>query len=217
MTPADQRFQPTLRARPRRASQVAAAFLTLVALGCDDHAAIRSGDIRFYELPRSRETVAARPGLPARGGLQLAYETPSGWQDRGRSGMRLATLVIEDGETGHEVTVIPASGTLRANVDRWLGQLAPALAEADRSRLADEAVGAAETVPVGDREATVVLLAASAAAAPQEEDAASEAILAAMIPFDGSAALFVKFKGPIDVARREREAFNRFVASIRWN
>jgi len=217
MTLADQRLQPFSIATPRCATWVAAAILTLAALGCVEPATIRSGDIRSYDLPRSREAVAARPSLPARGGLELAYETPVGWQDRGRSGMRLATLVIEDGEQGHEVTVIPASGTLRANVDRWLGQLAPALAEDDRGRLADEAVGSAETVPVGDREATVVLLADAAAAAPQDEDAAGEAILAAMIPLDGSAALFVKFKGPIDVARREREAFNRFVASIRWN
>jgi len=217
MTPADQRFQPISRARPRPASQVTAAILTLAALGCDDRAAIRSGDIRSYELPRSRETVAARPGPPAQRGLQLTYETPIGWQDRGHSGMRLATLVIEDGQTGHEVTVIPASGTLRANIDRWLGQLVPTLAEADRGQLADEALGAAETVPVGDREATVVLLADAAAAAPRADDAAGEAILAAMIPLDGSAALFVKFKGPIEVARREREAFGRFVASIRWN
>jgi hypothetical protein len=202
---------------PRRFAWASVAILTLAAPGCDDPAAIRSGDIRSYELPRSRETVAARPGPPAQRGLQLTYETPIGWQDRGHSGMRLATLVIEDGQTGHEVTVIPASGTLRANIDRWLGQLVPTLAEADRGQLADEALGAAETVPVGDREATVVLLADAAAAAPRADDAAGEAILAAMIPLDGSAVLFVKFKGPIEVARREREAFDRFVASIRWN
>jgi len=217
MTPAVPQSMPISSLRPRRVAWGGVVCLTMASLGCDDPAAIRSGDIRSYDLPRSQDSVATRPDPPARGGLELAYETPAGWQDRGRSGLRLATLVINDGEQGHEVTVIPASGTLRANVDRWLGQLGPGLPDTDRERLADEAVGAAETVPVGDREAKVVLLADAAAEGTQKNEVAGEAILAAMIPLDGSAALFVKFKGPAEVARREREAFNRFVASIRWN
>ena len=54
---------------------------------------------------------------------------------------------------------------------------------------------------------------AAAAAGP---DAAGQAILGAMIPVDGASALFVKFKGDAAVARREREAFARFVSSLRW-
>jgi hypothetical protein len=217
MTPAVLQSVPISSLRPRRVAWVGGAILTLASCGCDDPAAIRSGDVRSYELPRAQDALASRPSQPPRGGLRLAYETPAGWQDRGQSGIRLATLVIEDGEEGHEVTVIPASGTLRANVDRWLGQLTPGLTEADRDRLADEALATADGVTVGDREATVVLLADPAADREQPEKAATEAILAAMIPLDGSAALFVKFKGPAEVARRERESFNRFVASIRWN
>jgi len=193
------------------------ASVALTSSGCGDPATIRSGDIRAYDLPRAPEAAPAGPSPAAKGGLRLSYETPAGWQDRGQSGLRLVTLVIEDGERGHEVTVVPASGTLQANVDRWLGQLSPALAESDRGRLADEAVAAAASVTCGDREATVVLLQDAAAADPQGAEAAGEAILAAMIPLDGSAALFVTLKGPATVARREREAFTRFVSSIRWN
>jgi hypothetical protein len=218
MIPAVQTSTPFSNPEPRGGVWLSLAIVAMASLGCDDPATIRSGDIRSYELPRAREPLVARPRQPARGSGRLAYEPPPGWQDRGGSGIRLATLVIEDGERGHEVTVISASGTLQANVDRWLGQLAPSLAEADRGRLAAEAVEAAETVTAGEREATVVLLADAAAPGEQkQEDAAREAILAAMIPLDGSEALFVKFKGPAEVARRERAAFTRFVSSIRWN
>ncbi len=49
------------------------------------------------------------------------------------------------------------------------------------------------------------------------EDDAGEVILGAMIPRDDSVALFVKFKGDADVARRERGNFVQFVRSVRWN
>jgi hypothetical protein len=47
-------------------------------------------------------------------------------------------------------------------------------------------------------------------------DAEGEAILGAAIPLDGNRSLFVKFKGPAAVARRERDNFIRFVSSLRW-
>ncbi len=124
--------------------------------------------------------------------------------------MRLAALLIEAAGGQYEVTVIPAAGTLEANVSRWLGQLDP---EATPESLLDRTVAvldASGKIPVGEIEATLVSL---------MEDSANDAddvILGAMIPLDGSSSLFVKFKGPASVARQEREAFARFVSSIRW-
>jgi hypothetical protein len=123
--------------------------------------------------------------------------------------MRLATVTIGDPAEGREVTVIPASGSLRNNVERWQKQLAgdDAASVADA---VDRALTDAETVDVDGTEATVVLLVAAPAAD-------GEAILGAMVPLDDTSSLFVKFKGKADVALRERSNFTRFVSSLRWN
>lgn len=197
---------------------VCLAIAALVgATGCGDDAAIRPGDIRTYAAPRpaaapvmpsSREPAGAAAGSPARA---LRYEVPDGWVDGGASGMRLATVTIGAPTEGREVTVIPASGSLRANVERWQGQLG-STAEAATAAV-DRALAEATTVDVAGVAATVVLLVDDVAAA----DGDGEAILGAMVPVDDSTALFVKYKGNAAVARRERDNFTRFVSSLRWN
>ena len=185
---------------------------------CDDPTGIRPGDVRVYEAAKepivaapTAESQAAAEPKPA-GGLALRYDTPPGWTDRGASGMRLASLAIGALSDGHEVTVIPAAGTLEANVSRWIGQLDSNAAEAALVERTKSALAAAETVDVDGTKATIVLLASGGETAGTDEDA----ILGAAIPLDDTASLFVKFKGPAEVARRERDNFVRFVSSIRW-
>jgi hypothetical protein len=194
------------------------ACLVPLAGGCGRDADVRPGDIRSYAVPRGLESepIAAAPrqsAAPAAGGERLRYEVPEGWSDRGASGMRLATLAIGDPADGREVTVIPASGTLRGNVERWHGQLAAGADESARAAAVDKALAEAESFDVDGSTATLVTVGGPAAG----EDDAGEVILGAMIPRDDSAALFVKFKGDADVARRERGNFVRFVRSVRWN
>jgi hypothetical protein len=185
---------------------------------CDDPTGIRPGDVRVYEA--AKEPIAAAPTAESQaaaepkpaGGLALRYDTPPGWTDRGASGMRLASLAIGAPSDGHEVTVIPAAGTLEANVSRWIGQLDSNAAEAALVERTKSALAAAETVDVDGTKATIVLLASGGETAGTDEDA----ILGAAIPLDDTASLFVKFKGPAEVARRERDNFVRFVSSIRW-
>ena len=198
------------------AAPAVAVCAAILAVGCRPPGDVRPGDIRAYSVPRIAAPAgvpgaAAAPAPPARA---LRYDVPDGWSDRGASGMRLATLAIGDPAAGREVTVIPAAGTLRSNVERWQKQLDDAAAEADRAAAVDRALGAAETVAVDGTQATVVALFDAAATA--DGDAAGQAILGAMIPVDDASALFVKFKGDAAVARREREAFVRFVSSLRW-
>lgn len=208
---------------PRRASalvpRLTAALVGSVGLsaGCGRVDDVRPGDIRTYSVHRSLpRPVPANPGggsapaAIARG--RLRYDVPEGWIDRGASGMRLASLVIGDPSLGREVTVIPASGTLRGNVERWHGQLVPQAEPAARQQAVDAALAAAATVEAGPRTATVVLL-----EQPADEADSAQAILGAVIPLDDDSALFVKFKGAADVARGERDAFIRFVTSIRWD
>ena len=189
-------------------------FLALACLGagsftgCGDPAAIRPSDIRVYSGPKPS---LAEPQQEARPTNPLAYEAPADWIDKGPSGMRLTTLVV-DGD--HEITVIPASGTLRANVDRWLGQLDPSATPEQIDHRAEEALAAAETLAAGEAEASVVLLLPATGSDGSKQD--GKAILGAMITTGESAALFVKLTGPAAVARRELENFRRFVSSIRW-
>ena len=195
-------------------------LLAVLPAGCGDDAAIRPGDIRSYTIPRppAVAVVAPRPAEPGpqSGGLKLSYDVPEGWTDRGGGGLRLATLVIGDPAAGREVTVIPAAGRLRSNVERWQGQLGETDV-ATRDKAVEAALAAAEKLDVGGTEATVVLLLdAEATKATEQTETAGQAILGAMIPLDESAALFVKYKGDAAVARRERDNFNRFVSSIRW-
>ena len=189
-----------------------------LAAACDDPAGIRPGDVRVYEAAKEPAVADTTAGSQAAAepkpaaGLTLRYDAPQGWTDRGASGMRLASLAIGEPGDGHEVTVIPASGTLEANVSRWIGQLDSTAAEATLAERTKAALEAAETVDVGGTTATIVLLASGAEPAGTDD----QAILGAAIPLDGTASLFVKFKGPAEVARRERDNFVRFVSSIRW-
>jgi hypothetical protein len=204
---------------PLRRSWLAIPALVVAAgaAGCGDEAAIRPGDIRTYAAPRPEPSALAssargpESAAPASPAPRLRYEVPDGWTDAGASGMRLATVTIGAPAEGREVTVIPASGSLRANVERWQGQLG---SEADAATAAvDRALAEAETLDVDGTRATVVLLLDEAAAAAGD----GQAILGAMVPVDDSSALFVKFKGDAAIARRERENFTRFVSSLRWN
>lgn len=189
--------------------------LLCVGAGCGSPADIRPGDIRTYRIPRPAEAVVKKNEPAAdRAGPRLTYEVPPGWSDRGASGLRLATLAIGTAADAPEVTVIPAAGSLESNVARWVGQLDEQADETARSERATAAISAAETVDVDGAKAVVVLL--LAAGRDDDDDDTLPAILGAMIPVDDSSALFVKFKGAAATARRERENFHRFVASLRW-
>lgn len=207
---------------------IAAVMMALPWLvGCQESAAVLSGDIRQYTIPRpasvartasDRASATSDTGLPSgresAGGLRLRYDVPDGWTDRGGGGLRLATLALGGSDVAEEVTVIPAAGTLESNVARWQGQLEPDQEPAAAEAAVRGTLDGAETIDVDGVPATVVLLLDEAARAAPEAD--GQAILAAMIPLDGTASLFVKLKGAAAVARRERERFVEFVTSIRW-
>jgi len=194
------------------------AIIASLTASCRPAAEVQPNDVRTYTAPKSASPAetAAKPAqnasatpsvAAATGGPALEYDLPVGWIDMGATGMRLATLRTGSGDAADagEITIIPASGTLQGNAARWQEQLTPG-ADPD---LVTRAIEKAETVPVNGVEGTILLLIDDATENQQ-------AILAAMIPFDASTALFVKFKGPATVAHTIREPFNAFVRSIRW-
>ncbi len=205
---------------PRRVAAGLAVAAAMVA-GCRAESEIRPGDIRRYTAAREKLAPASalaklgRPAAPA-AAPRVTYTLPDGWSEQsGPAGMRLATLAIGDPAAGQEVTIIPAAGTLRSNVERWQKQLdADASAEAIAETV-DRALAEAGSVDVEGRKATVVLLEAAAPAGADAESGATEAILGGILPLEGGKAVFVKFRGAVEVARRERSNFLKFIASLR--
>ncbi len=193
-------------------------FVAICASGCGADTAVRSTDVRRYVAPKET-TLSARDIAqanrqtsgrePAR---QVDYTLPEGWTEvSGPSGMRLATLAIGDREDGQEISIIPALGTMRSNVERWQKQLDKDASAGEIADLVDKAMAKAGSVDVQGQKATVVLLAQASVDGGED----SESILGGMLPLDESKTLFVKFRGPIEIARKEQKKFIAFMASLR--
>ena len=186
-------------------------------LGCGSDTAIRSTDVRRYSAPKEKTlsaddiAQAGRQTSRPQQSRQIDYTLPEGWTEvSGPSGMRLATLSI-GGEEGHEISIIPASGTTRSNVERWQKQLDEEASSEEIADLVDKAMAKAGSVDVQGKKATVVLL--TEATSNDEKD--TESILGGMLPMDDSNTLFVKFRGPTEIARKEQKKFIAFMASLR--
>ena len=192
--------------------------------GCGPDTAVRSTDIRRYVAPKEKTLSAekitqaeklapASRQTTARGrSKQIDYTLPKNWTEvSGPSGMRLATLAIGDGENGQEISIIPAAGTIRSNVERWQKQLDEEASDEEIAELVDTAMAKAGSVDVQGQKATVVLLTQSV----DDDEKDAESILGGMLPMDESNTLFVKFRGPAEIARKEQKKFIAFMASLR--
>ena len=186
-------------------------------LGCGSDTAIRSTDVRRYIAPKektlSAEDIAQATRQTSRRepSKQIDYTLPEGWTEvSGPSGMRLATLAIGDSEAGQEISIIPASGTIRSNVERWQKQLDKESSSEEIADLVDKAMAKAGSVDVFGQKATVVLLTQATG-----NGKISESILGGMLPMDESTTLFVKFRGPTEIAKKEQKKFIAFMASLR--
>lgn len=186
-------------------------------LGCGSDTAIRSTDVRRYSAPKEKTlsaddiAQAERQTSRPQQSRQIDYTLPEGWTEvSGPSGMRLATLSI-GGEEGQEISIIPASGTIRSNVERWQKQLDEEASSKEIADLVDKAMAKAGSVDVQGKKATVVLL----TEATRNDEKDTESILGGMLPMDDSKTLFVKFRGPTEIARKEQKKFIAFMASLR--
>ena len=191
--------------------------LLVCVLGCGSDTAIRSTDVRRYSAPKEKTlsaddiAQAGRQTSRPQQSRQIDYTLPEGWTEvSGPSGMRLATLSI-GGEEGQEISIIPASGTIRSNVERWQKQLDEEASSEEIANLVDKAMAKSGSVDVQGKKATVVLL--TEATSNDEKD--MESILGGMLPMDDNNTLFVKFRGPTEIARKEQKKFIAFMASLR--
>lgn len=130
------------------------------------------------------------------------WQVPSGWKAAGPKPMRLASFDIPDAAGNGDVSISKLNGDgggLLANVNRWRGQVG--LAPLEASALA--ANSTALTTAGGDRGTWVEL------------KGADKTILGAIVARDG-VSWFFKMTAPSSVAVQNREAFGKFVRSVRF-
>jgi hypothetical protein len=130
------------------------------------------------------------------------WQVPSGWKAAGPKPMRLASFDIPDAAGNGDVSISKLNGDgggLLANVNRWRGQVG--LAPLEASALA--ANSTALTTAGGDSGTWVEL------------KGADKTILGAIVARDG-VSWFFKMTAPASVAVQNREAFEKFVRSVRF-
>lgn len=154
--------------------------------------------------PVSAAAPAASFGSTAGGGTDGLpnWQVPSGWKAAGPKPMRLASFDIPDAAGNGDVSISKLNGDgggLLANVNRWRGQVGLAPLEAS----ALEANSTTLTTAGGDRGTWVEL------------KGADKTILGAIVARDG-VSWFFKMTAPVSVAAQNREAFEKFVRSVRF-
>ena len=141
----------------------------------------------------------------------LKYAAPEDWKDQGPSGMRVASFSIGSEVSKGEVTVIIAGGDRLSNVERWQGQLNPAV-EADVNKAsATQAIENATKIQSakGIEGQLYSLL------GPEGDD--QPAMLAAILPSgQGESSLFVKLTGNAQLAQENRDKLIAFISSLEW-
>jgi hypothetical protein len=153
--------------------------------------------------PKAQPPSPTADTPPAAG---FAFETPKGWTPGPPNSMRKASLVVEG---GGEVAVntFGASGQMgdpRANALRWAGQVG-------LTDLSDDALSkASQEVKIGGLPGRrFEFLSPDGVQPPQ-------GVLAAMLVREGEA-WFFKLSGPKATVEAQREAFDKFLESVRFS
>ena len=137
---------------------------------------------------------------------EFTYEAPKGWTPGPMNSMRKAAFLVADGDQQAETTVMPfpATGMMGdpvAQAERWAGQVG-------LTKSKDEIEGLAKPVTISGLEGKSFEL-----LGPDGE--ASKGILAAMV-VRGDQAWFFKMFGDRQVVEDQRDAFNKFIESIKF-
>ncbi len=167
---------------------------------------LNQGDARAYYVSLQGKGSGQMGGARQESAApELKFVVPGGWEQAAASGMRLATFKVAEGDLQAEVSVISAGGDDRSNVARWQRQLTP---EASEDQI-DSVMQAADRFEVNDVPAELYSIKGT-------EGPDQGAFLAAIIPWQPTSKLFVKFIGPAKLAEQQRESFTMFVKSLKW-
>jgi len=206
-----------MRIQMRQLGVPALALWASLLVACGD----AEESVRRYEEVVIAPASSPPPGMDSSGGpapvvaaaetgsVELAWETPAGWEERPGSGMRLVTFRVGPNADPSEctITAFPGDvGGVRANLRRWAGQLglspSPAELEAFESDFTPFETAGGMAGKFFDFSSLV------------PGDDASQSMLAGMVP-RGGMTVFVKLMGPRRLLAAEREAFLALCRSLR--
>ncbi|MBL7041902.1 MAG: hypothetical protein ISR77_24935 [Pirellulaceae bacterium] len=177
--------------------------------GCSSEEQIIRYEVDRDEATDSNEHTPAKPhhAAPAAASVKLSYDTPEGWKPGEVRGMRKAAFRVEDGDRKVEITVIdmPAAvgRMLLDNVNEWRRQLQlEAIARAELQ----ETVRPIEVA--GEQGHYVELVG--------PEDAESRRAILAVVAIHGAKSWFFKLLGDAELALQEKERFEAFVKSVKF-
>jgi hypothetical protein len=137
---------------------------------------------------------------------KLKYDKPPGWEAAPTEGRPIPTeaaFTIRDGERSAEVTITIAFGDLRSNVNRWRKQVG--LPDQTEDELKKEL----KTLTVAGDSAVYADLIAPG------DDAARKRILGVILNRNRSS-WFFKMTGPADIVGKNKDAFEKFVGSVKF-
>ena len=160
--------------------------------------------------PMAMPPVGGGGGTPATEmprAAEFTYEAPEGWQPGVMSMMRKAAFNVVDGDQKAEITVMPfpATGMMGdpvAQAQRWAGQVGLTMS-------ADEVKAVAKPATISGLEGESFELLGP------EGEAKPMGILAAMAT-QGDQVWFFKMTGDRQLVEGQREAFNKFIESIKF-
>ncbi|MCX6579535.1 MAG: hypothetical protein NT166_05065 [Candidatus Aminicenantes bacterium] len=199
--------------RSRRANTTLSFALTLTLLlvvSCG-----KGEKVRKYK-EKEKETAPASGAMttPGAGAAHphFQWKTPEGWsEDKTSSGFRLAAFTIESKNNKAKAlcTIVPLQGEaggLKANVERWLGQIsgetAPPAGAVDKLMQAQEKFLAGEKFPA--------VLIDFTAVTPKTMD---NSILVAVISINGNS-IFIKITGEKSLLSENKDKFKALCQSF---
>ncbi|MEO8428051.1 MAG: hypothetical protein ABI651_13150 [Verrucomicrobiota bacterium] len=180
---------------------------TLVALqtGC------RKDEVKVYQVPKENPRKAAAFAPPQESQTTpIRWTPPAGWTERPASAMRVGSFSVSRDNRTAEVSVIPLGGQAGGeleNVNRWREQAG--LGPISRSALASEE----KTVDIGGSEGRLFEI---AGAGPDAGRTNHTRIIAATLLREGTT-WFFKMMGEDSLVREEKDAFARFLKSVRFD
>lgn len=182
-------------------SLLIAVSIVALVLGCE-----RKDPIQTYNAPKDPPAIKVASGTsvqdntqtpaPANSNGEPAWTVPQGWTALAAGNFTHAAYQVGS-DPNLKVTVSMAGGDLKANINRWEGQLGLAPSE-DLSKITKKE-------KVAGIDATMVDL-----------NNNGNRMLAAIIP-QGDKQWFVKFMGPAAEVAKQKDNFDAFVKSIHFD
>lgn len=136
----------------------------------------------------------------------ISFTQPESWKQGRTSSMRWAAFLVGPEEKSAEITVIPAGGDLRGNIQRWMGQIRP---DGVTDEQVDTVISGAAMVTVDGIESQRFLMSGSGEPL--------QAIDATIVPLAEGFSLFIKMTGDADTVAAESERIQKFLDSLKLN